>query len=359
MHHNYYHPISHDSQRYMFATTKPQLPVLNPKSLLKPKSISTYLPANNTAANLSTTSISNSNLSAIVISNISTTATSNLSIPINSNTTIKSIIFHQPIFSSLAQQSGFCQQNSGTSHAQNLNSQNYLSLLVTSEGIPSNKPESNQKQPLTSNILPATISNNEFLAAIFPFKLEEIIPVLLFSRTILDTKPITTMYTNMKVDGYAIKLILDTTKTPISKIDDLPIEVNTLVGNNWLFKTNATLDWTTQKLQINQNSQHIHFKTTNMPAPLIKLEKKTAKKNCLPWELRSHQTKITEYKPITIASFVTANTMVTQKNKTSETMNHASLVTNNCSTKKYGITFLIEKEHVTLHASTQSLSMIG
>ncbi|KAG9290314.1 hypothetical protein G9A89_007045 [Geosiphon pyriformis] len=34
-----------------------------------------------------------------------------------------------------------------------------------------------------------------------------------------------------------------------------------LVGNNWLSKTNATLDWNMQKLQISQNSQH-----TRVPA---------------------------------------------------------------------------------------------
>ncbi|KAG9303138.1 hypothetical protein G9A89_005096 [Geosiphon pyriformis] len=63
------------------------------------------------------------------------------------------------------------------------------------------------------------------------------------------------------------------TKTPIGKINDLPIEINSsiipikvlvieatqyqaLVGNDWLFKTNATLDWNTQELQLSQNGQH-------------------------------------------------------------------------------------------------------
>ncbi|KAG9285386.1 hypothetical protein G9A89_010861 [Geosiphon pyriformis] len=203
------------------------------------------------------------------------------------------MIVYQPIPSSSTQQLRSCQQNSGTSHVQNLNSQNYLSLLVIPKDTPSNNLELNQKQPLTSNIPPATIFNNEFLAAIFLFELEKTIPVLLFSGAALDIKPITTMYTNTKVDGHAIKLILnnqlscqvdyaasvciitanEATKTLISEIDDLPIEVNSiimpikvlvikaiqyqaLVGNDWLSKTNATLDWTTQKLQISQNSQH-------------------------------------------------------------------------------------------------------
>ncbi|KAG9301845.1 hypothetical protein G9A89_004524 [Geosiphon pyriformis] len=60
--------------------------------------------------------------------------------------------------------------------------------------------ESNQKQPLTNNIPSAIVTNNESLAAIFPFNFEEIILVLLFSRTVLNAKPITVMYTNGKVD---------------------------------------------------------------------------------------------------------------------------------------------------------------
>ncbi|KAG9284916.1 hypothetical protein G9A89_006294 [Geosiphon pyriformis] len=150
-------------------------------------------------------------------------------------------------------------ENSETRHTQNPNSQHYLSLLVTPEDTTSNNPEPNQKQPLISNISPATISNNKSLAAIFPFKLEETTPVPLFSRVTLDTKPITVMYTNAKVDSHAIKLILDSrsagsiitkqlmnqlgyrvdhaaniriitanraTKTPIGKIDNFLIEVN-------------------------------------------------------------------------------------------------------------------------------------
>ncbi|KAG9290269.1 hypothetical protein G9A89_022245 [Geosiphon pyriformis] len=63
------------------------------------------------------------------------------------------------------------------------------------------------------------------------------------------------------------------TKTLIGEIDDLPIKINgiivpikvlvieatqyqALVGNDWLSKTNVTLDWNTQELQLNQNGQH-------------------------------------------------------------------------------------------------------
>ncbi|KAG9295000.1 hypothetical protein G9A89_017794 [Geosiphon pyriformis] len=136
-------------------------------------------------------------------------------------------------------------------YTQNLNSQHYLSLLVTPEDATSNNLEFSQKQSLTSNILPITISHNKFLAAIFPFELKETMTILLFSGATLDTKLITTIYTNVKVDGHAIKLILDsrsagsrrvdhvasahiittdgTTKIPIGEIDDFLFEVNGII----------------------------------------------------------------------------------------------------------------------------------
>ncbi|KAG9301149.1 hypothetical protein G9A89_012532 [Geosiphon pyriformis] len=179
-----------------------------------------------------------------------------------------------------------------TGNPQNQNAQHYLSLLVISKDTSPNNWKSNQHKPLISNIPPATITNNKLLDAIFSFEFEETTPVLLFSRAILDTKPIITMYTDAKIDSHVIKLILDSrsagsiitkqlmdqlshqidhaasakiitadeaTKTPIGKIYDFPIEVNgiivlikvlvmkatqyqVLIGNNWLFKVNATLD---------------------------------------------------------------------------------------------------------------------
>ncbi|KAG9296913.1 hypothetical protein G9A89_006868 [Geosiphon pyriformis] len=119
------------------------------------------------------------------------------------------IVVHQLIPNTTAQQSGSCQWNLGTSHTQNLNSQHYLSFLVTSEDTISNNSGPNQQQTLTSNIPPATISNDKSLAAIFFFKLEEATPVPLFSGATLDTKPITAMYIDAKVDSHFIKLILD------------------------------------------------------------------------------------------------------------------------------------------------------
>ncbi|KAG9306180.1 hypothetical protein G9A89_016084 [Geosiphon pyriformis] len=250
--------------------------------------------------------ISNPNLSTTATSNISTTATNHLSTPTNSNTAPESSSnnIRQPsiqIPSSLNPQSELCPQNLNTGHAQNPNSQHYLSLLVTPEDAIFNKPESNQ-QLLTNMIPPATISNDKSLAVIFPFKLKETTPVLLFSRAALEKKPITAIYTDARVDGHPIKLILDsesansiitrqlidqlgsdgTTKTPIGEIDDFSFKVNgimtfikvlvmkatqyqALVGNDWLFK-----------------GQHIcvlvtcgHFKTPSREKLLIELKELT------------------------------------------------------------------------------------
>ncbi|KAG9285934.1 hypothetical protein G9A89_000546, partial [Geosiphon pyriformis] len=69
--------------------------------------------------------------------------------------------------------------------------------------------ETQPKQPLTSNIPPITVTNDKLLVAIFPFELKKLISMSLFSRTALEEKPITAMYTDAKVDGHSIKLILD------------------------------------------------------------------------------------------------------------------------------------------------------
>ncbi|KAG9294870.1 hypothetical protein G9A89_003210 [Geosiphon pyriformis] len=181
------------------------------------------------------------------------------------------IVVHQLILSSSQQPSELCQQNSSTSQLQNLNFQNYLSFLVIPEDASANNLAFAQKQPLISNIPSATITENEFLAAIFPFEFKETTAMLLFSGATLKAKLIIAMYTDAKVEGQFIKLILDSTasariitadgatKTPISKIDDFSFEINgivtsikvlvmettqyqALIGNNWLFQVNAMLD---------------------------------------------------------------------------------------------------------------------
>ncbi|KAG9294285.1 hypothetical protein G9A89_021644 [Geosiphon pyriformis] len=199
---------------------------------IKPKTISTELPTYDTTANLLTTSLSadnTSNLSTAVLAYLSAVAS-----------------IHQLISSSSNQLSGSRQQNLGTEYTQNPNAQQYLSLLITPKDVSPNNWEPKQKQPLINNILLATIFNDKFLGAIFSFKLKKITSVPLFSKTALDTKLITAMYTDVKVDSHAIKLILDScqvdytastciitadgaTKTPIGEINDLSIEINGII----------------------------------------------------------------------------------------------------------------------------------
>ncbi|KAG9287689.1 hypothetical protein G9A89_004092 [Geosiphon pyriformis] len=160
-------------------------------------------------------------------------------------------------------------QNSDTGATQNPNCQNYLSLLITPEDVTPSNLETNPIQKLTSNIPLATVTENETLVAIFLFEFEKTIPVLLFSRAILEEKPITAIACIIIADG--------ATKTPIGEIDDFPFEINgiiilikvlvmettqyqALMGNNWLSKTHTTLDWTTQELQLTLGDSYPHDK---------------------------------------------------------------------------------------------------
>ncbi|KAG9297191.1 hypothetical protein G9A89_019472 [Geosiphon pyriformis] len=230
------------------------------------------------------------------------------------------IVVHQLIPSPFSQ-TGSRQQNSGTGNSQNPNFQNYLSLLVTPEDTSlSNQKPTQKQQTHTSNILPATVTNNKSLNTIFLFELEELSNTPLFSEAALEEKPITAMYADVKIDGHHIKLILDSgsagsiitrqfidraastriitadrvTKTPISKINSImtfikvlvmkATQYQALIGNDWLFKVNATLDWNTQELQLTYQGQHIHvpamcghFKTPPREKLLIKLEEKKKK----------------------------------------------------------------------------------
>ncbi|KAG9306862.1 hypothetical protein G9A89_005763 [Geosiphon pyriformis] len=122
---------------------------------------------------------------------------------------LKQFIVHQPILSFFNQLSGSHSRNLEIGYVQNPNSQHYLSLLITPENASSNKPEPNQQPILTNNIPPTTSTEDKTLTAIFLFELKKMTSVLLFSRAALNTKPITMMYTNAKVDGHSIKLILD------------------------------------------------------------------------------------------------------------------------------------------------------
>ncbi|KAG9289482.1 hypothetical protein G9A89_008043 [Geosiphon pyriformis] len=147
-------------------------------------------------------------------------------------------------------------------------------------------PETNQQSTLTSNIPPATITKNESLDAIFPFELKELSATPLFSGAALKKKLITTMYTDVKIDDFPIEV--NSIIVPIKVLIMEAIQYQALISNDWLSKTKATFDWNMQELQLSQNSQHTqvpatcgHFKTHNMPAFFIEFEKKEKKST---WE---------------------------------------------------------------------------
>ncbi|KAG9290315.1 hypothetical protein G9A89_007046 [Geosiphon pyriformis] len=154
--------------------------ISNSKLPTQLSTISTDLPANDTTANISTICILTFSLSTTATSNISTTtATNNLS-----DTHIH------------------------PTSCQDHDSENYLSLLVTPEDTLPNTQKSNQKQPLI-NILSATVMENESLAAIFLFEIEELTKTPLFRGATLEEKPIMAIYMDAKVDDHSIKLILN------------------------------------------------------------------------------------------------------------------------------------------------------
>ncbi|KAG9288905.1 hypothetical protein G9A89_019527 [Geosiphon pyriformis] len=174
-----------------------------------------------------------------------------------------------------------------------------------------NQPITKNSSKLSQTIPPAVATEDSSLAAIFPFELEE--NEAMFSGAALDEKcSITAMYMEATVNNTPIKLILDngsagsivmlqlvnqlgfkvdravtsqiitadgSTKLPYGEIDSFPFEINgiviptkvlvidatqyqALVGNDWLTKTNATLDWTTQELLINYNGHQAKIPAT-------------------------------------------------------------------------------------------------
>ncbi|KAG9302433.1 hypothetical protein G9A89_011483 [Geosiphon pyriformis] len=169
----------------------------------------------------------------------------------------------------------------------------------------------NSSNKLNQTIPPAVATEDSSLAAIFPFELKE--NKTMFSGAALDEKrPITAMYMEATVNNTPIKLILDSgsagsiimlqlvnqlgfkvdcavtsqiitadrsTKLPHGEINSFPFEINgiviptkvlvmdatqyqALVGNNWLIKANATLDWITQELLINYNGHQAKIPAT-------------------------------------------------------------------------------------------------
>ncbi|KAG9289426.1 hypothetical protein G9A89_007987 [Geosiphon pyriformis] len=150
--------------------------------------------------------------------------------------------------------------------------------------------------PSNHTIPPAQITQNANLSDIFPFEFEaNESPFLLSNTAINEQKAITAMYTEAIVEGKPICLILDSglagsiityqliqqlkrnidrpvqtvivtadgmKKTSVEEIDDFPFTINeitipvkvfvmdalqyqALIGNDWLLKANANLNWET------------------------------------------------------------------------------------------------------------------
>ncbi|KAG9295189.1 hypothetical protein G9A89_006170 [Geosiphon pyriformis] len=174
------------------------------KSLPKSRPISNHLPANDAAINLSTASILTSNLSTAATSNLSATTLNNLSVPTtNTNTTPK------PYSNNIRQAPIQIHSKLEIGNSCSPTNPQFIKFTIRITLIEFGNLKTNPIQKLTSNILPATVTKDEILAAIFPFEFEKTTPVLLFSGAALEKKPITAMYTDAKVDGHFIKLILD------------------------------------------------------------------------------------------------------------------------------------------------------
>ncbi|KAG9286117.1 hypothetical protein G9A89_010131 [Geosiphon pyriformis] len=271
-HVHHFRPINSDNKKRIFVTIVVNKDTYNSEFPAKSRTISTLtsLCTNDTTINLSASGISSSNLSTAATSNLSTTtATNNLSTPTNSNTTPKLTIQWNTKTENSSTELEIVLYSNHLNYASRIWVPNYLSLLITPKDASANNLESAQKQPLTSNISPATITEDEFLTAIFSFEFEETTAMPLFNEAALEAKPITVMYMDAKVDGQSIKLILNSglavdyaasariitanraTKMPIGKIDEFPFKVNgiitsikvlvmeatqyqALVGNDWL-----------------------------------------------------------------------------------------------------------------------------
>ncbi|KAG9295129.1 hypothetical protein G9A89_006110 [Geosiphon pyriformis] len=180
-----------------------------------------------------------------------------------------------------------------------------------SEGRAAARQQNPSYTPTT--ILPARIAENANLSDIFPFEFEaNESPFLLSNVATNEQKAITAMYTEAKVKGKAICLILDSRsagsiityqlmqqlkrnvdrlaqtviitadgikKTPVGEIDNFPFTLDgitipvkvlvmdapqyqALVGNDWLQKANANLNWETQELTISYQGQHAWVSAT-------------------------------------------------------------------------------------------------
>ncbi|KAG9286836.1 hypothetical protein G9A89_012386 [Geosiphon pyriformis] len=181
------------------------------ESPIQLRTISKRLPAYDATTNLSANNISTANLSAAATNNLSTTATSHLSAaafsnlltPTSSNATPK--LSYNDVRKPEIQNHPKLEISNGCllTDPQFIRPAIGISLAEFRYQF---HPKPEFPELFKS---PAIVTNDESLAAIFPFELEEVTLVPLFSRAALKEKPITAMYTNTKVDGHSIKLIFD------------------------------------------------------------------------------------------------------------------------------------------------------
>ncbi|KAG9306039.1 hypothetical protein G9A89_020234 [Geosiphon pyriformis] len=215
----------HDNKKLKFATTVVNKVILEPIIMfilpIQPSPISTNLPVNNATANISITYILISSLSTTATNNISTTTAPN---NLSNTYTVRIItaefrnqVYSKPEFSELFKSSGYLQRRL-TQHTET------------------------QTEAITYQY-----SASHF---IFPFKIEEPTETPLFSGSALKKKPIMAMYTDAKINE------INGITVPIKVLVMKATQYQALMGNNWLSKINATLDWNTQELQLSQNEQH-------------------------------------------------------------------------------------------------------
>ncbi|KAG9298123.1 hypothetical protein G9A89_004022 [Geosiphon pyriformis] len=203
-------------------------------------------------------------------------------------------------------------QNSGQQRSNHYHTQpSYLTIPEESDfqqtALSEGKVAAPRSNPSNHTISPAQIAQNANLSDIFPFEFEaNELPFLLSNAAVNEQKAITAMYTKATVEEKPIHLILDNRsagsiityqpiqqlkqnvdrpaqtiivtadgmkKISVGKIDDflftideiiIPVKVlimdapqyQALVGNDWLLKANANLNWETQELKILYQEQY-------------------------------------------------------------------------------------------------------
>ncbi|KAG9299303.1 hypothetical protein G9A89_013951 [Geosiphon pyriformis] len=209
----------------------------------------------------------------------------NLATPFNDWDTFKAAFLEQFTNNntSITLRNWFCNIKQESSKSVITYLKNYLTIpeeqdfyhTALSEGRAAAQQQNPSYTPTT--IPPARIAENANLSNIFPFEFEaNKSPFLLSNAAANEQKAITAMYTETEtiiVTADGIK------KTPVGKIDNFPFTINgitipvkvlvidasqyqALIGNDWLQKANANLNWKTQELTISYQEQHARVPAT-------------------------------------------------------------------------------------------------